>query len=377
VIPSPSAEAIPDGVVLVEGDKVVAVGPRTAVQVPQGAQRIDCSGGTVVAGFWNSHVHFIGPGWNDAATAATAALEQPLIEMLTRWGFVHVVDTGSGLANTLALAARIDAGEVAGPTIISAGPPFIAVGGQPRYVPVPLPELTSVEQARTAVESALAAGARVIKLMTVSLVQAPPAPVMPLEIVRAVTQVAHAHGVPVLAHPTNAEGFWVALEGGVDVLAHTVPQMGPWSEATAARLVAAGIAVTPTLDLFHQELAKNGETAEAIAQADAVTVGQLRTFRAAGGTALFGTDVGYTSAFDPTREYALLQRAGFDARAILAMLTSAPAARFAQGGNAGALRVGADADVVVLEGNPLDDAAAWTRVRHVARAGKTVYEHAP
>ncbi len=374
VIPSPGAPAIEDGVVLVEGDEIVAVGPRSAVRISRRARRIDCTGGTVVAGFWNSHVHFMAPAWDGAAAADAAELEGSLEQMLTRWGFVHVVDIGSDLGNTLALAARVEAGEIVGPSILSAGPPLIALGGQPRYVPVPLPELEDAEQANAIVESFLGAGARAIKLMTASVVENPPPPIMPLDVVQAVTYTAHAQGVPVFAHATNADGFWVALNGGVDVLAHTVPEMGPWSEDTVARLVAAGIAVTPTLGLFRYEMEQRGQAEADIAETEALAVEQLQRFQTAGGTALFGTDVGYTTVFDPTHEYVLLERAGLDARAILAMLTSAPAARFGRGESAGTLRAGADADVVVLDGNPLHDVAAWSRVRHAARSGKVLYE---
>ncbi len=56
VLPSPEAAAIPDGMVLIEDATITAIGARGAVHVPPNARVIDCSGGTVTAGFWNSHV---------------------------------------------------------------------------------------------------------------------------------------------------------------------------------------------------------------------------------------------------------------------------------------------------------------------------------
>src|SRR5262245_19607059 len=64
---SPDAAVIPDGVVVVRGGAIAAVGGRGAVSIPPNAQVIDCAGTTVTAGFWNSHVHFTQSVWSGAA----------------------------------------------------------------------------------------------------------------------------------------------------------------------------------------------------------------------------------------------------------------------------------------------------------------------
>src|SRR5688572_28420686 len=78
VVPDPGAPAIPDGVVLIERGVLSAVGPRASVRVPAGARVLDCTGATISAGFWNSHVHFIEPGWAGAESAPA----QPLADRL-------------------------------------------------------------------------------------------------------------------------------------------------------------------------------------------------------------------------------------------------------------------------------------------------------
>jgi imidazolonepropionase-like amidohydrolase len=374
VIRSPTEPAIDDGVVLIDGTRIIAVGSRASVRIPLGATRIDCTGGTVLAGFWNSHVHFMAPEWNGAAQANAEGLEGSLRTMLTRWGFVHVADLGSDLDNTLALRRRIENGELLGPSILTAGPPFITSGGQPVYVPVPLPELTDPEQANATVEAHLDAGADLIKLMTASVVQNPPPPIMPLNVVLSATRTAHARHAVVFAHPTNADGIWAAVDGGVDVLAHTAPDMGPWSMDDLSRMRGAGIRLTPTLSLFRYEMEKDDESEEIIASVESEVIGQLAAFHAAGGTTLFGTDVGYTPLFDPSTEYALLARAGLDFNAILSSLTTAPAELFEIPARTGRLNAGADADLVVLDGDPRKDVRAWTQVKTVVRAGQTLFE---
>ena len=73
VYPSPDAAPLVDAVVLTSGDAITAIGSRSEVQIPNDARVIDCSGKTVVAGFWNSHVHFAQAVWKKAASAPTDA----------------------------------------------------------------------------------------------------------------------------------------------------------------------------------------------------------------------------------------------------------------------------------------------------------------
>ena len=88
----------------------------------------------------------------------------------------------------------------------------------------------------------------------------------------------------------------------------------------------AGVSLIPTLTLWRYELSHEG-----ISLADGleeIAVGQLRAWVRARGEVLFGTDVGYMTAYDPTEEYALMAKAGMTFPQILASLTTAPAERF-------------------------------------------------
>ena len=83
---SPTDEPIRDGVVLIQAPKIAAVGSRALVRVPQSARVLDCSGLTITAGFWNSHVHFFERKWADAATIPAPELSRQLQDMLTQYG---------------------------------------------------------------------------------------------------------------------------------------------------------------------------------------------------------------------------------------------------------------------------------------------------
>jgi len=375
VLPSPQAAAIPDGVVLIEGTTITAVGPRAAVRAPEGATVVDCTGGTVTSGFWNSHVHFTGSQFRGAETAGAEALAGALRAMLTSYGVVHVVDTGSLLANTLALRRRIDRGEMPGPSILSAGGGFVPAGGGPYYIlPARLPELARPEDvARVEVE--LAGGADIVKLFTGSFATPRSIVVMPLEIVRAAVEAGHRRGKLVFAHPSNSPGARVAIEGGVDVLAHTFPTSldgSPWDRALPAMMRERGMALIPTLKLWPYELRKAGRPNDLVERVLGTAMAQTSAVADLSGELLFGTDVGYMTDYDPTDEFIFLRRAGLGAMQILAMLTTAPAARFASGGT-GRIGPGMTADVVVLDGDPTQDVRAFAKVRMTMRDGRVIY----
>jgi imidazolonepropionase-like amidohydrolase len=372
---SPDSAPLDDGVVLVRDGLIAAIGRRGAVSIPAGAKVLECSGAAILAGFWNSHVHFTEPHWSGADTLPAPSLTRHLREMLTQYGFVRVLDTGTWLANTRALRRRIDSGEVAGPAILTTGPGFVPPHGSPFYIlPDRLPELQSPGDAKAQVASRLQEGADAIKLFTGSVASPTLIVPMPLAVVRAATKEAHRHGRLVLAHPTNNEGLEAALEGGVDVLAHTTPEGGPWEARLSERMKRAHLALIPTLKLWTFELGRKGADRATIQRFLSVAIGQLREYAERGGEILFGTDVGYMTDYDPTDEYLYMQRAGMSFHQILAALTTTPAKRFGVSGRTtGRLERGLEADVVVLEGDPAQDIRALARVRYALRQGRQVY----
>ena len=376
---APDAPAIDDGVVLIQGGVIRAVGRRGEVAVPAGAVTLDCAGASVSAGFWNSHVHFTQPVWNDAGSAPAGRLAAGLQAMLTSRGFARVVDTGSDLPNTVALRRRIESGEIAGPAILTAGSGFAPAGGSPFYIrPALIPELASREDAEQLVTLILSLGADVVKLFTGSFAERGRIVVMPVEIVRAAADEAHRRGRVVLAHPSNSAGTRAALEGGVDILAHTFPTEldGQWDRSLPARMRERGMALIPTLKLWPYELRKLGMTPAQQQAVLAAGQAQLRAFAEGGGQVLFGTDVGYMTDDDPTDEYVYMQQAGLTYAQILAALTLAPATRFGLAARTGRLAPGLDGDVAVVEGAPERDIRALARVRYTLRGGRLLYDKA-
>jgi imidazolonepropionase-like amidohydrolase len=376
---SPTDSPIEEGVVVIRDGKIAAVGS-SGVALPAGARVIDCKGLVVTAGFWNSHVHFFRPDWQSAAKEPAPELAGRLREMLTRFGFTTVFDIGSVLENTLAIRDRIESGEVDGPTIFTTGTPIYAKGGTPRGVRTGLlPEVNTVDEARRVARELLENGADGLKAYVYSPSGAPGTPVMSPEIIRALVEVAHAEGKPVFAHPENRKGLRAAVEGGVDVLAHTVEEGGAWDGETITAMRRSGISLVPTLYLYEIGTARKGGRVDPGAPEYVVAcrvLDQLREFSEAGGRVLFGTDVGFYEDLDMSAEFRLMARAGLDWKAILASLTTGPAEQFDAAHRSGRVAPGLDADLVVLAADPATDVMAFSNVRFTIRSGKVIYEAA-
>jgi imidazolonepropionase-like amidohydrolase len=369
VYASPDAAPLADAVIVITDGVISAVGKSADVRVPADARVIDCSGKTVVAGFWNSHVHFTENAWRNAATAPAGPLTQHMQEMLTQWGFTTVWDLGSDPRDIVPLRRRIAAGEVAGPNIFLAGNMF-PKGGHPVYIPreVELPEVATPEEATKWARDYLGMGEDGIKLFTGAFMGDKPVINMDPAIAKAAVDVAHAHGKPVFAHPQNKIGVETVISADVDVLAHTVASEPGYTQEQLARFKAQGTALIPTLSLFTTVVLIPAVTERMVA----ATTNQLKQFSENGGTVLFGTDVGFIKLYDTTLEYELMHRV-LSERQVLASLTTNPA-RYFKAAKKGRVEQGFDADLVVLDGDPLSDVRNLAKVSTTIRAGHVIYQ---
>ena len=382
IYPSPTDSPIEDGTILVHNGRIRAIGPSSTVKAPRFARAvtvINCRSLVVTAGFWNSHVHIFTPGLLHADKKSSQEISSQLEQMLTRWGFTTVFDTASVLDNTNNIRRRIAKGEVRGPRILTVGEPFYPKGGTPIYVKgfleenhIASAEVQSTPQAVERVRRQIRDGADGIKIFAGAITAEGVLP-MPPDLAKAIVSEAHRAGKPVFAHPSNTEGPEVAIQSGVDVLAHTAPMSGDWTPAFVARLKAAHLALIPTLTLFDVEAKKAGVSAEENELWIKQAAQELKAYSDAGGEILFGTDVGYTDHFDTTLEFTLMSRAGMNFQQILASLTTNPATRFGHSSHSGRIAKGMDADLVVLDGDPAKDVAAFSKVRDVVRDGKLIY----
>lgn len=374
---SPTETPIVNGSILIHNGHILAAGPSSKIKIPRGASVIDCKGLVVTAGFWNSHVHILTTGLIHAEAHPSDQITAELQEMLTRWGFTTVFDIGSTLQNTNLIRRRIESGEVKGPRILTVGEPLFMKGGTPSYIKgfletnhITMPEVESTAQATERVQQQVHDGADGIKIFANSI-ETNAILNMPLDLAQAGVAEAHRAGKPVFAHVSDDQGIEIAIQSGVDILAHTTPADTPWSPSLVHRLVAAHMALTPTLTLWEVEF--KGASPEELEKGMNVAAQQLGAFSQAGGQVLFGTDIGYILHFDTSEEFKWMSRAGMNYQQILASLTTNPAQRFGYSTHSGRIVKGFDADLVVLGSDPAQGTSAYSNVRYTIRAGEILY----
>jgi imidazolonepropionase-like amidohydrolase len=375
---SPSEPPIESGTILVRSGRILSVGPIAEIEVPRGTTVIDCEGLVVTAGFWNSHVHILLPGLLHAENLSSAQIAAQLQQMLARWGFTTVFDIASVLQNTNLIRHRIESGEVKGPRILTTGEPFWEKGGTPIYVKgfleanhISIPEVQSTAQAKERVRQQIRDGADGIKIFANS-VESNEILTMPLDLAKAIVAEGHRAGKPVFAHVSNDQGIEIAIQSGVDILGHTTPE-DVWGPSYAQRMVAAHMALTPTLTLWEVEAKKGNASPADIEKYMGRAAEQLGAFSRAGGQVLFGTDIGYIEQFDTSEEFKWMSRAGMSFQGILASLTTNPAQRFGYSTHSGRIAKGFDADLVVLSADPAQNTSAFSKVRYTIRGGEIIY----
>lgn len=372
VYATPDSDPVEHATVLARNGIIVGVG--TDVAIPQDTRILECPNCTVTAGFWNSHVHFTESKWDFSAYKSSDTLNAQLADMLTSRGFTAVVDLGSDIRQTVSLRRRIESGDLKGPQIYTAGSGIYPPHGIPYYLAdMPLfirwlmPQPETPQAGERIVETGIARGADVLKLFTGSIVKPGTVLPMPVEIAKAAVEVAHRHGQIAFAHPSNLAGTKVAMDAGVDVLAHAPSDASGVDNALLQSVIDRRMSMIPTLKMFATTASRNPAFLDPIYDI-------VRRFHSLGGDLIFGTDVGYMEDYSTEDEFQALAQSGLNNREILRMLTLAPAARLKADAQRGTVTPGKLADLVVLDGDPAADVAAFSRVHFTIRMGRLIYE---
>ena len=370
---SPTDPPIDDGTVLVRDGLIAAVGK--SVQVPADATRIPCDHCVVTAGFWNAHVHLTEPKWSMANWKSAATLNPQLADMFLSRGFTTVIDLGSNPADTFSTRRRIEKGELAGPYIYTAGTglypphgiPFYLKETLPRWIQAMMPQPETPAEATDIVRRNLGSGADVTKLFTGSWVERGHVLPMPVEIARAAVTESHLNGKLVFAHPSNLDGTKVAIDSGVDVLAHAADDTRGVDAQLLQYAISKNMAMIPTLKMFTTTVTSDPHYMDPMR----AEVGQ---FHQLGGLLIFGTDVGYMEDYSTGREFVELGKSGLEFKTVLGMLTTNPASRMGASNGKGTVSAGKLADLTILDADPAADLTNFSRVHAVVRSGKVIWQ---
>ena len=121
IYPAPDTSPI-SGKIVIASSRIQSVVPASDTRAMAATKAPGCQGGVVVAGFQNSHVHFIGDEFFDARHQAAETLNVALTQMLTRYGYTTVFDIASDRDNTMALRDRVEKGRCEGTENPDRGP---------------------------------------------------------------------------------------------------------------------------------------------------------------------------------------------------------------------------------------------------------------
>ncbi len=372
IYPSPTDQPIDDGTILIRDGVIAAVGPQ--IDVPADATEVPCNHCVVTAGFWNAHVHFTEPKWDFSEWKSADTLNAQLADMFLSRGFTTVVDTGSNPADTFPIRRRIEHGELAGPHIYTSGPPLYPPHGLPFYIresapawiQFMMPEPATPDAARRIVRQEIQSGTDITKLFTGSWIERGHVLPMPLNIAKAAVETAHLNGKLVFAHPSNLAGTRVAIDSGVDVLAHAADDTAGVDQALLSSAIRKNMAMIPTLKMFSTTVTTDSHYMDPIRN-------EVHEFHNLGGQLIFGTDVGYMSDYTTEREFSELGLSGLNWQDILAMLTVNPASRFGVSASKGTVTPGKLADLTILSADPATDLTNFSRVAAVIRSGGIIW----
>jgi imidazolonepropionase-like amidohydrolase len=223
-----------NSVVLIEDERITAVGQVDTLPVPAGAEVISTEGMTVLPGLWDMHVHLMINGHSDYAYWDKTYPEQfesvimpASARQLLLAGVTSARDLGAPLEASIEVRDAINRGEIAGPTLYVSGP-FI------QKTPYPGTELfrwgvTGPEDARAKVRKLAEAGVDVIKLIDQDE--------MSLEELVAVVDEAHAQELTVVGHAHRPEEIRLGLAAGIDCFEHTGLATAPEYPAEVLELI--------------------------------------------------------------------------------------------------------------------------------------------
>jgi imidazolonepropionase-like amidohydrolase len=383
--------------IVVENGRVTALLPGRQ-SGPAGATVVDLGAAFVLPGLIDSHVHLDSDTGGQMAflenmtqSPGTAALRAQWNGMKTlRAGFTTVRNLGDRTGATLALRDAIEAGWVVGPRIIDAGRSISVTSGHMDYTlsvteglhPGVVQEnlCNGADSCREAVRRQIRRDVDVIKIATTggvnSRIGAGLGQQMFADEAKAVVETAHLHGKKVAVHAHGTEGINVALAAGADSIEHgTLP-----NDETLQLFRQANAWYVPTLSTvngYRERLAKDPnayppDVLEKVKWRLEVTGQALEKAVPAGVKIAFGTDAGVSKHGRNADEFELMVQHGMTPATAIVAATTGAAELLGLKDEIGALRPGMAADLLAVNGDPLQDVKVLKRVQFVMKGGRVV-----
>jgi imidazolonepropionase-like amidohydrolase len=390
-------ELFDDRVIVVEGDRIVDVS--TEAPAESEARVIELRDRTVLPGLIDCHAHMIGEmetGLGYASLVMRTAAQEAMSGVRNARDTLHagvtsVRDVGTFRAFVdCALRDAIDAGDTPGPRMLCAGA-YVTVSGGGGDVTGLAPDVdavvpidlrfgvsNSVDEVRRAVRRILAGGADFIKVIATGAVltegTTPGAPEFSEDEIRAAVEEAALIGTHVAAHAHGAEGIKRAVRAGVRSIEH-----GSLMDDEAIELMRSHgtylVADVYDGDWIAEEGARGGWSADVMRKNEETTDAQREGFTEAikiGVKIAFGTDSGVYPHRFVARQFAYMVRLGMTPAQAIRSATLVAAELMGWEDRVGSITPGKLADLIAVEGDPLDDVSVLEDVRFVMKGGQVV-----
>lgn len=383
---------ITNAVILVKADRIVAVGPEAEVVIPANAETLDLRAYTAIPGLIDAHTHMTfywdkAPGskpWQQLGTlgpAVTVFLAQENARKALETGVTTVRDLGSSDNMDLAMRALINRGAMHGPRMFVAGNGLHISSTPYKAGAVPDPgQCDGVAEVQRVARQQLAAGADWIKMYgsTGSDQDVTGFQTFGYEEMKAAADVAHRAGKRIAIHSYGPDGARDAVRAGTNTLEHAIDL----DDATLAAMAKQGTIYVPTVEHNRYYIAHRAEYGY-----DSTVVAALNQYVASNFATLqravkahvkiaMGSDAVFTGFGENTRELAWFVKAGMSPAQALRTATATGAEMLGMETSLGALAPGYYADIVAVEGDPLQNIqVVIEHVKWVMKAGQVEVNH--
>lgn len=378
--------------IVIEDGKIVSIGPDSGANVDTNTKVIDLSGKTVLPGLIDAHTHLTMDPNFGYETLAISIPRQALIgaknaRATLLAGFTTVRNVGAYGFSDIALRDAINAGDVPGPRMLASGPPLSITGGHCDnnllpydYHATSIGVADGVESVQHKTREDIKYGADLIKICAtggvLSMGDNPQHSQYTQEELRAIVADAHRLGRKVAAHAHGAEGIVWAANAGVDSVEH-----GSYiDDAGIAAMKQHGTYLVPTLYLGDWLIDNAVQThmpppllAKAKAVIPAARQNVARAF-AAGVKVGFGTDAAVYPHGMNAHEFAVMVKLGLTPLEAIQAATINDADLLGWADRVGSLEPNHFADIIAVDGDPLQDITTLERVKFVMKGG-TVYRN--
>lgn len=371
--------------------RITDIGDMTQIDIAGGIPVIDLGNRTLLPGLIDMHVHLDGRPeyggysnlqFSDRFWSAIAASNA---DKMLAVGFTTVRNLGASDYNVVGLDQAIEEGWLKGPRIVTAAHALGATGGHcdqtflpPSYNAKSPAIGDSPDELRKRVREQRKYGAEVIKACATGGVfsrnTAPGIQQLTLAELTAIADEAHFWDLKAAAHAHGASGILAAIQAGFDTIEH------------ASFIDDAGIKLAKqkgtylSMDIFNTEYtlskgAENGVLEENLDKERAVSKVQRENFTKAyraGVNMVFGSDAGVMPHEDVGGQFAVMVRLGMSPLDALRAATINASAALGQSNDVGEIKVGAYADIIAVDGNPLDNIRLMESVSAVIKGGVLV-----